>query len=139
MIVEKIDPARESFSDFSLEGTILTIGGIEIDLQAEEGDQEVIITLGSCAGMVHRNLSPTCTYVADIIIPPRRYTTVPVEGSDEEEEDDGGEGAPGGAPKTKTLALAIDTEVVTLRLWPVVDESESEMNKENMEDENVAE
>jgi hypothetical protein len=119
MIIEKVDPAREAFSDYSLEGTILTIGGTAVDLEAEEGDQEVIITFGSCNGAVHRGLMPRCTYVADIIIPPRKYDTVTTARENEGEE------------TTEQVPRPLDTDTVTLRLWPVVDEAESETNNEN--------
>ena len=80
MIIEKIDPARESFSDYSIDGTILTIAGITLDLTLEEGDQQVIIQFGSCQGKVHRGLMPCCKHVADVVIPPRQYQTVEVDG-----------------------------------------------------------
>jgi hypothetical protein len=40
MIIENIDPERKSFSDYSLDGNILTIGGVVIDLTAEEGNKK---------------------------------------------------------------------------------------------------
>jgi len=119
MIIEKIDPGRECFNDFIPDGYNLTIGGVGIDLASEEGDQEKIITLGSCDGIVHRGLSSRCTYVADIIIPPRKYQSVEADDSNEETE--------GNAPES--IALPLDTETVKLRLWPVVDEVESETNQ----------
>jgi hypothetical protein len=121
MIIEKIDPARECYSDYSLDGGILTIGGIEVDLAAEEGDQEVVISFGACNGMVHQGLKPCCTYVADVVIPPRKWETttrVPEESGGEMEEE------PGEA--TETVAAPLDLDAVTLRLWPVVDEAENE-------------
>jgi hypothetical protein len=119
MIIEKVDPARESFSDFSLDETILTIGDIPLDLQTEESDQEVIITLGSCNGAIHRGLMPRCTYVADVIIPPRKYDTITIEGENEGEE------------TTELVPLPLDTDTITLRLWPIVDEAKGETNNEN--------
>jgi hypothetical protein len=81
MIVEKIDPERECFGDYSLEGTMLTVGGIAVDLAAEESDQQVIVTFGYCEGQVHRGLAGRCCeYAAEAIIPPRRYRIVEVEG-----------------------------------------------------------
>jgi hypothetical protein len=127
MIIEKVDPARESFSDFSLDKNILTIGGIPLDLRAEESDQEVIITLGSCNGTIHRGLMPCCTYVADVIIPPRKYATSTIEGENEGEE------------TTETIPLPLDINTVTLRFWPAVDEAESETNKENEGENNGSE
>jgi hypothetical protein len=127
MIIEKVDPAREAFGDFSLEGTILTIGGIAVVLVAEEGDQEVIITVGSCNGAVHRGLMPRCTYVADIIIPPRKYDTVTIEGENK------------GEATTETVPHPLDTDTVTLRLWPAVGEVGNETNNENEGENNGSE
>ncbi|GHV79182.1 hypothetical protein AGMMS49944_09730 [Spirochaetia bacterium] len=135
MIVEKVDPARDSFSNFSLEEKILTIGGVAIDLEAEEGDQEKIITLGSCNGMVHRGLMPCCIYVADVIIPPRKYEPVEVEGpassnagggnSDEEQE-----------THIEMVPVPLNTDIVTLRLWPLEDVPQVEGNHMAIEEEN---
>jgi hypothetical protein len=127
MIIEKIDPARESFSDYSLDDDSLTIGGVTIELATEQDDQEKIITLGQCNGMVHRGLMPCCVYVAEVVIPPRRYEYEEVEGKEE--------------GKTETIAtpIPLDTESVVLRLWPVVDEAESEINHRIMEEANVSE
>jgi hypothetical protein len=135
MIIEKVDPIRDSFNDFSLDGNILTIGGVEIDLEAEEGDQENIITLGSCNGMVHRGLKPCCVYVADVIIPPRKYESVEVDGP-------GGSTAGGGetdeepATHTETVPVPLNTDSVTLRLWPITDETQGKVNQEAIEEEN---
>jgi hypothetical protein len=118
MIIEKIDSRRESFSDYSLDGNSITIGGITIDLAAEEQDQEVIITFGSCRGRIHRGLMPSCVYIAEIIIPPRKYETLEKSGEDE---------------KAETIPVPLDIDAVTLRLWPVVDEANSEI-KETMEE-----
>jgi hypothetical protein len=123
MIIENIDPERKSFSEYSLQGNILTIGGVAIDLATEEGEQEVRITLGCCNGMVHRGLMTCCTYVADVIIPPRRYETVVTERSPDTDDGDTDE-----APTTRmeSVPLPLDIESVILRLWPVVDEAEGE-------------
>ena len=126
MIIETIDPDRECFSDYSLDGDILTIGGVTINLTSEQGDQETIITLGCCKGMVHRGLMPCCVYVAEVIIPPRRYAYEDVAGE---------------AGETQSVAapVPLDTESVVLRLWPVVDQAASEIHHQTMEEHNVAE
>jgi hypothetical protein len=124
MIIEKIDPERECFNDYFLSGSGLTIGGITIDLAAEQGDQETIITFGSCNGKIHRGLMPCCVYAADVVIPPRRYEYEEVEGED-------------GETETIATPAPLDTESVVLRLWPVVDEAATETeNMINMEGEN---
>jgi hypothetical protein len=126
MIIEKIDSGRESFDDYSLDGDSLTIGGVTINLTTEQGDQEKIIILGRCNGMVHRGLMPCCAYVAEVVIPPRWYESEEVEGED-------------GETTTITTPVPLDTESVVLRLWPVVDEAESEINHNRMEELNVSE
>jgi hypothetical protein len=122
MIIEKVDRSREAFSDYSLEGTILTIADIAVDLEAEQGDQEVVITFAACNGKVHRGMMPCCNYIADVIIPPRKYETVEVEneasGGEEEEE----------GPKTHTesVPVALDLDSVTIKLWPVESQEEND-------------
>jgi hypothetical protein len=121
MIIEKVDPGREAFSDYSLEVTMLTVGGIAVDLEAEQGDQETIITFSNHEGMIHRGMMPCCEYVADVIIPPRKYETMEVEGergkNDKDEE-----------PKmlTESVPVALDLDSVILRLWPVAAQGENE-------------
>jgi hypothetical protein len=130
MIIEKIDPARESFSDYSIENTMLTIAGLTIDLALEEGDQQAIIQFGSCNGKVHRGLMPCCEHVADVVIPPRKYETVEVDGPPQGMSHDGmneGEEAP--ATHTETVPAPLDVESVLLNLWPV-DETRGETIQE---------
>jgi hypothetical protein len=120
MIIEKVDPARESFSDYTIDGTILTIADVTIDLALEEGDQQVMIPFGSCQGKVHRGLMPCCEHVADVVIPPRKYQTVDVDGPPQGMthsgiEDD--EESP--ATHTETVPAPLDVESVVLSLWPL--------------------
>lgn len=130
MIIEKIDPGRESFSDYSIENTILTIAGLTIDLALEEGDQQVIIQFGSCNGKVHRGLMPCCEHVADVVIPPRRYETVEVDGPPQGMSHDGmNEGGELPATRTDTVPVPLDVESVLLNLWPV-DETRDETIQE---------
>jgi len=132
MIIEKIDPAREIFSDYSIENTKLTIADITIDLVLEEGDQQVIIQFGSCDGKVHRGLMPRCEHVADVVIPPRKYETVEVDGPPQ-----GMSGEDDELPATHTeiVPAPLDVESVILSLWPV-DETQG---KAIQEEENGAE
>jgi hypothetical protein len=136
MIIEKIDPTREAFSDYSFEGAVLTIAGIPVNLEEEQGDQEVIITFAACNGMVHRGMMPCCEYVADVLIPPRKYETVEVEGSASgistgaaSSGSGSGSGGEGGKadeePETHTesVPIPLDLDSVTLKLWPIVDKS----------------
>jgi hypothetical protein len=130
MIIEKIGPARESFSDYSIENTMLTIAGLTIDLALEEGDQQVIIQFGSCNGKVHRGLMPYCEHVADVVIPPRRYETVEVDGPSQGMSHNGmNEGEELPATHTETVPTPLDVESVILNLWPV-DNTQGEKNQE---------
>jgi hypothetical protein len=135
MIIEKVDPARDSFEDYSLEEKTLTIGGVVIDLEAEEDDQEKIITLGSCNGMVHRGLMSCCVYVADVIIPPRKYDSVEVEGPAGSNAG-GGKTDEGTETHTEMIPFPLNTNTVTLRLWPLEAATQSEVNSMAMKEEN---
>ena len=126
MIVEKVDSSREAFSDYSLEGTVLTVAGIPVDLEEEQGDQEVVITFSACGGMVRREMMPCCEYVADVIIPPRKYETAEVEGPGSGTAGSG-KAKGGEEPETRTesVPVPLDLDSVTLRLWPVAGQGET--------------
>lgn len=119
MIIEKVDPGRNSYSNYSLDGTLLDIGGVIVDLAEEEGDQEVIISFGECNGMVHRGLKPCCNYVAEAIIPPRKYEAIEAEGPPENWS--GGEGEEAPETHTETVPAPLDINSVTLKVWPVAE------------------
>jgi hypothetical protein len=127
MIIEKIDPGRPAFSDYSLAGTILTIGGVALDLAAEEEDQEVIITFSNHNGSIRRGMMPRCEYVADVVIPPRKYETVEVDGSGTDTAGSDGNGANGEKSETHTesVPVPLNLDSVTLRLWPVTAQGEN--------------
>jgi hypothetical protein len=136
MIIEKIDPARDSFSDYSIDGTMLTLAGVTIDLALEDGDQQVIIQFGSCQGKVHRGLMSGCRHVVDVVIPPRKYQTVEVEGPPQGMTHSGtGKNEELPATHTETVPVPLDVESVVLNLWPV-DETQGETIQE---EKNVAE
>jgi hypothetical protein len=120
MIIVKIDPSRESFNDYSIDGTMLTIAGLTIDLALEEGDQQVIIQFGNCQGKVHRGLMPCCRHVADVVIPPRKYQTVEADGPPQGMTHSGIENN-GELPATHTemVPVHLDAESVILNLWPM--------------------
>jgi hypothetical protein len=121
MIIEKIDPAREAFGDYALEEAVLTVGGVSIDLEAEQGEQEAVITFSNHNGVIHRGMMPCGEYVADVIIPPRKYETVEVE---DDRGEDGGDEGPG--THTESVPVALELDSVILRLWPVTAQGENE-------------
>jgi hypothetical protein len=109
---------------------VLTIAGIPVDLEAEQSDQEAIITFAACNGKVHRGMMPCCQYVADVVIPPRKYETVEAEGPGSGTAGSGGAKGKGKdeEPETHTesVPVPLDLDSVVLRLWPVVEQSETE-------------
>jgi hypothetical protein len=124
MVIQKIDPAREAFSDYTLEYAILTVGGIAVDLTAEQGDQEAVITFSDHNGAIHRGMMPCCKYVAEVIIPPRKYDTVEADGppsgmTSPDNEDE--------VPQThmETVPVPLDLDSVVLNLWPVDGQEEA--------------
>jgi hypothetical protein len=142
MIIEKVDPGHECFSDYVLDGTDLIIGGengVIVDLEAEESDNEVVISFCQCNGTVHRGLMPqtNCAYIAEIIIPPRRYEDMEVENEnaapqDEDEfplEENGEEQL----THTERIPVPLDIESVKIKVWPVEAQEENE-NKEEGEE-----
>jgi hypothetical protein len=136
MIVEKIDPDKKCFDDYSLDGNNIIIGNDTVNLENEEQDQEVRITFGICYGNIHRGLMPGCIYAADIIIPPRKYEVIEnteTENSDTAEEDSVRE------IKMESMPIPLNIDSVILRLWPVVDEANIEIENEVVEEENVIE
>jgi hypothetical protein len=122
MYIQQVDRNRDCFSDYTLEGTTLSIGGISVDLVAEQGDQENIITFSSCNGMIHRGMMPCCKYVAEVLIPPRRYELMEV--ANERNEDDEDDEEPG--THTESVAVPLDLESVVLKVWPVEDNQAQE-------------
>jgi hypothetical protein len=119
MKIEKVDPNREPFSDYRLVGTVLTVAGIAVDLEAEQENQEKVIAITKCSvtKQAVRGMKPCCEYMADIIIPPRKYETVTVDpppkgkgkGKDGERQE----------PQAEEKPLPLDLGEVILRTWPV--------------------
>jgi hypothetical protein len=127
MIIERVDKKRECFSDYTLSEGVLRIGGIPIDLQAEQAEQEVIITFCRCGSMVHRGMMPGCEYAAEVIIPPRRYRSEEVAVTDTPRGDTS-EAEVEMEVKTHTEMVAepLDSDTVVLQLWPIGTEYEKE-------------
>jgi hypothetical protein len=118
MQIQKVDPNREWFSDFSMDGVLLTIGEITLDLEMEQQDQEVVIPFGTCEGNIHRGLMPCCNYIAEVVIPPRRYVVVDFDNEPHPGEE-GSEDETG--THTESVPLPLDLDSVVLKLWPIAD------------------
>jgi hypothetical protein len=119
MIIEKVAPRRDSFREYALAGSLLTIGDISIDLEEEQEDQEVIIPFSRCAAVIHRGTMSCGEYVAEVVIPPRRYDTIEVV---EETTEEGAEQQ----THTESVPIPLDTDCVVLKLWPLVTHNDQE-------------
>jgi hypothetical protein len=130
MIIQKIDPGREAFSDYSLDGAILTIGGIAVDLETEQKDHELIVTFSDHNGMIHRGMMPCCNYVAEVLIPPRRYETVEAEGPPTSTFSGNGKEGDEEVPAThmETVPVPLDLDSVILKLWPAEYDRQEEIS-----------
>ena len=112
MIIERVDQQvgqQDVFRDYRLDGKVLTIGGIAVDLEAEQGDQQIIITFACCGGTIHRGMMSCGKYAAEVLIPPRRYETVEVVEEVSEAEQ---------RTHIESVPVPLDIDCVTLKLWP---------------------
>ena len=138
MIIEKVDADRECFGDYALDGTVLTVGGIAVDLCAEQEDQEVIITFAAKDGVMRRGWMPCCNYVAEVLIPPKKYESVEVPSDDKPDDGDKDESEDGGGlgkgTQFESVTLPLDVNAVTLRLWPIVEELQDQSGIHGGED-----
>lgn len=101
MIIKELQP--EPFVDWSLAGSMLSIGDIVLDLEEEQQDSQAIIDICEKDGKLVKGLGDT--YVATVVIPPAQYQLVET-GIDGE-----------GNPIYENEKLPIDTESVQLILW----------------------
>ncbi|WP_198468955.1 hypothetical protein [Acetomicrobium sp. S15 = DSM 107314] len=102
MIVKKIQP--EPHVEWTIDGTILFIGDIALDLESEQKDSQVIIDI--CTRGEDLVIGLGDRYVASILIPPARYEMVDSGEIDEHEN-----------PVFLRRKLPIDLEAVELVLW----------------------
>jgi hypothetical protein len=126
MIVKKLGKETDRYADFSVEGNAITFADqLVIDLEEEEQDDEVNIPVCSNGTEYHRDLHPDCAYVAQIIIPPRKYD---IDYVDEENKETGKFES-----KEVKLPIPFDVENVVLRLWPILltDISEGDQTNDN--------
>ncbi len=101
MIITELQPGP--FIDWSLDGSMLSIGDIVLDLEEEQQDSQTIINICEKNGELIKGLGDV--YVAVVVIPPTQYQSVEA-GIDEE-----------GNPIYENEKLPIDTESVQLILW----------------------
>ena len=98
MIVTHLNSGRKA--EFTVDGTVLTIGSLSIDLQERQGDVQRVIDV--CLDTTYATIQEGvgAWYVATIIIPPREYQLV---------ENDNGE--------TSIVPMSLDMSKVEIRLW----------------------
>ncbi len=89
---------------FSLDGTVLTVQGVSIDLAARQRDVQVVVDLSLGADLETVAEGVGAWYVATIVIPPRSYRLVDCVGED-------------GQPTQRLEPLPLDVNEVELRLW----------------------
>ena len=98
MIVTHLNSGRKA--EFTVDGTVLTIGSLSIDLQERQGDVQRVIDICLDATYATVQEGVGAWYVATIIIPPREYQLV---------ENDNGE--------TSIVPMSLDVSKVEIRLW----------------------
>jgi hypothetical protein len=124
MIIQRLGKEIDSYVGFlQEENTIIFADQLIIDLESEEQDEDVIIPICSNGTDYHRTLHSDCAYVAQIIIPPRRYNV----GYENVNNEETGEID----LKEIRIPVAFDVENVTLRLWPILLAGNSEGDRIN--------
>ncbi len=94
--------------DVSLNGTVLTIGGHEVDLAQMQQDTEVILTYSwALNGRILEGVRPDRAYAAQVIVPPAAYEERPTGETDPET----------GAPVMELVRLPLDTNAVRVLTW----------------------
>jgi hypothetical protein len=113
MIIQKLGKESDNYVNFYASGNMITFEDqVSVNLEEEEQDEEVVIPVCSNGVNYHRTLHNDCAYVAQIIIPPRKYI-VEYENVQNEETGDTE------LKETKTL-IVFDVNNVILRLWPIL-------------------
>lgn len=92
--------------DFSVNGTVVSVGDVTVDASEYQADMEVCVDIcrdadGFCVG----TREGAC-YVMSIVIPPSSYYEVP-NGEDSD-----------GNPVTQLVAAPLDPACIQLNLWP---------------------
>ncbi|GEA17482.1 AAA family ATPase [Moorella sp. E306M] len=93
-------------AEYSLNGTVLTVHGVSVDLAARQRDVQTVIDISLGSDFATAAEGTGAWYVATIVIPPREYDLVDTGQVDEN-------GNPVMTPEPKPL----DMNKVELRLW----------------------
>lgn len=98
--------------DFSINGSIVTVAGIEIDAEARQSEAQSVIDIRQSGGVAHEGGNGY--QLATIVIPPRDYELIEAKGKPTEPTE-GEEGE-----NTERRALPLDTRRVAVTIWPAV-------------------
>ena len=96
----------QAVADFSVNGHLITVSGVQVDCRAMQQDSERIVEVRQSGGSAH--IGGDGAYLAHITIPAKVYIEVP------SEEGEGGEG--GGSER---IAQDLDPNAVAITLWPL--------------------
>jgi len=114
MQIHLIHPGQP-VADFSISGTVVTVGGYEIDCAERQQNVAVIVEIRRLDGVVYEG--DQGAYLAQIQIPARSYSVTFVES--EPGNIDSSEPGLQGATETRQ-AQPLDTNAVVVTLWPTV-------------------
>jgi len=104
MIVASLNEGPKA--DYSVNGTVLTIQGVEIDLADRQRDVQNVVDVSLGSDLTSAAEGVGAWYVATIVIHPREYELV-----------DSGQVDDQGNPIMIPQALPLDMSKVELRLW----------------------
>lgn len=93
-------------ADYSVNGTVLTVHGVAIDLAARQRDVQTVIDVSLSSDLATVVEGVGAWYVATIVVPPQEYDLV-----------DSGQTDENGNPVMILQALPLDMSKVELRLW----------------------
>lgn len=102
MIIELIEEGP--YAEYSIDGTVLSIGDLEIDLNQRQEDSQVIIDITYDGENFVEGLSKM--YAINIMLPPREYEQIETNQTDEN-----------GNPIIEARPLPLDMDKVVLKLW----------------------
>jgi len=97
---------------YTLNGSVLTIGDLIIDLSGRYEDSQVVVNITRDGNTLIEGLGGKGGYVATVVLPPKQYEFI-----------DAGVVDDLGNPVLNKTALPIDVEKVVLSLWRYVPEN----------------
>lgn len=103
---------RGSCINYTMNGSVLAMGNLVIDLAERQGDAQVSMDITRDGNTLIEGLGGRGGYVACVVLPPKEYDTIET-----------GEVDAMGNRITNRIALPLDTEKVILSLWRYVPEN----------------